>query len=397
MGQGDRGVTLRIGMVAPEFPPDVGGVQTYSYGLAEALAAVGLEVTVFTRRDRAVEPVPAGCRREAVLRLRRRLDRAVLQRTDIDAWHATNAAYAWIAMEDPRPVVVSVHGNDFLKPYVLVERPDFARFGPLAFCARRLRPLEERVGRRSVASMLNRALPHANRILTNSRYTEAALLDRIPACRGRTTVGLVGVAPEFLRWRPDGTAEHIAHRLITVSRLSEPRKNVDRVLRALAQLQQKHEFVYTIVGDGPDAPRLKTLAEELGLGERVRFLGRIAGQKLREELTASGLFVLTSSVLPDSHEGFGIVYLEANACGTPVLAARQAGAVEAVAEDISGFFVDEPSVEALRAALDAHLDGRHRFDADACRAHAARFTWRRVAEAALPWYEADPQHAAGGE
>ena len=113
----------------------------------------------------------------------------------------------------------------------------------------------------------------------------------------------------------------------------------------------------------------------------MRFLGRVDGERLRRELAASGLMVLTASALRHSHEGFGIVYLEANACGTPVLAARTGGAVEAVAEGESGFFVGELTPEGVAEALGRFLRGAVRFDEAACRAHAGRFRWARVAEA----------------
>lgn len=89
---------------------------------------------------------------------------------------------------------------------------------------------------------------------------------------------------------------------------------------------------------------------------------------------------------PASHEGFGIVYLEAAASGVPSLAARLAGAVEAVADGESGYFVETPNVEAIEAALASFLSGRIRFDVDDCRSFARRFTWARVADVAMKSY-----------
>ena len=98
------------------------------------------------------------------------------------------------------------------------------------------------------------------------------------------------------------------------------------------------------------------------------------------ELSSADLFILTSSTLPASHEGFGIAYLEANAAGAPVLAARLAGAIEAVDEGVSGMFVDEPTVAQIQAAIERLLSGHVSFDPERCREFASRFTWRRVAE-----------------
>jgi len=89
---------------------------------------------------------------------------------------------------------------------------------------------------------------------------------------------------------------------------------------------------------------------------------------------------LTASIEPGSHEGFGIVYLEAAASGVPSLAARLAGAAEAVAEGKSGFFVDAPVAASISSALARYLNGEIRFDADTCRDFAREFDWIRIAD-----------------
>ena len=141
-----------------------------------------------------------------------------------------------------------------------------------------------------------------------------------------------------------------------------------------------------MVGDGADRPRLEALSDRLGLGEHVEFAGFVTDTVLQSHYARADLFILTSSIIPDSHEGFGIVYLEAAASGVPSLAARLAGAAEAVEEGVSGLFVEEPTTEALEQALHRFLSGTHRFDADACRNFARRFTWQKVVQHALPYY-----------
>ena len=102
------------------------------------------------------------------------------------------------------------------------------------------------------------------------------------------------------------------------------------------------------------------------------------------------LFVLTASIVPGSHEGFGIVYLEAAASGVPSLAARLAGAAEAVADGRSGFFVDTPDIASIRDALARFLAGDIRFDADTCRDFARGFDWKRVADVCEAAYREVP-------
>jgi len=211
------------------------------------------------------------------------------------------------------------------------------------------------------------------------------LLERIPACRGLTSVGFVGVGAHFfdVTWKAstDGVP-----RLLTVSRLSEPRKNVDQVLHALSRLKDRHDFRYTVVGDGHDRARLEKLARELGLEQRVRFTGFVDRGELLNLYAHSDLMVLASGVTRDSHEGFGIVYLEAAASGVPSLAARLGGAAEAVDEGRSGMYVEEPTVDAIAGALARFLDGHIRFDPETCRTFARGFTWARVVDHSLQYY-----------
>ncbi len=373
-----------IGIVSPEFPPDIGGVENYALGYARALSDRGYPVTLFTKRHPEGEIHPPRIEIRPELKLRRVLDRTLLKDRGIDAWHAMNAAYAWMAEETEKPVVVSVHGNDFLRAYFPVSAPALYRFGPFWRWEVPWRRMEN-AWRMDTTAKLRRWLPKAACILTNSHYTEKVLLETIPACRGKTLPALVGVDPFFLSLPLCDADRHRPIRLISITRLSEPRKNIHRVLHALADLRQ-YEFHYTIVGDGREKSELEALTKSLNLQNRVSFAGRMDREDLREKLRQSDLFILTSSILPTSHEGFGLVYLEAAACGVPSLAARLAGAAEAVAEGESGFFVETPETKAIATALASFLCGETRFEREACREFARGFSWERVVKPALPFY-----------
>lgn len=373
-----------IGILAPEFPPDIGGVENYALGYVQALAGMGYPVTVFTKRHPQGEISLPKVEIRPVLKLRRVLDRTLIEASSIAAWHAMNAAYGWIAEETEKPVVISVHGNDFLRAYLPVTAPAIYRFGPLWRLEGPLRCLE-RAWRADTTANIRRWLPKACAILANSRYTERVLLEKIPACRGKTVPALVGVDPFFFELPLDPKARHRPLRLVSVTRLSEPRKNVHRVILALAKLKS-YDFHYTIIGDGSARPELEKLAAKLGIEGKVSFPGSLPLQALRERLAHSDLFILTPTVLPTSHEGFGLVYLEAAACGVPSLAARLAGAAEAVAEEESGFFVESPTTEAIAAAVESFLLGKIRFERERCREFARQFTWEGVVKRAIPFY-----------
>jgi len=385
-------MTLRIGLVTSEFPPDLGGVETYAWQLANELGRrPNLQVTVYAPHKSAGIAAPPGVTIKPILTSCMGLDWPKLKDESIDVWHALSAAHAWLALKG-RPTVVSIHGNDFLAPYPLTIRPALRLPGLRALRTiiwRRFRPL----WRRATHSMLARALPYASAIISNSRYTADILLKQHPACAGKVHVAWVGVDPIF--FDVPRAPKNKAPQLLTVCRLSEPRKNVDRVLHALAALKDRFEFEYIVAGEGGLLPELKRLADSLGLGERVRFVGRVSDAELRDLYARADLFVLAASVVPGSHEGFGIVYLEAAASGVPSVAARLAGAAEAVADDRSGFFIDTPDVASIRDALARYLSGDIRFDAITCREFARGFGWERVADICEAAYREIPVRKSG--
>lgn len=99
-------------------------------------------------------------------------------------------------------------------------------------------------------------------------------------------------------------------------------------------------------------------------------------------------------IVPGSHEGFGIVYLEAAASGVPSHAARLAGATDAVADGVSGWFVDQPDVAGITAALDDFFSVRVTFDSARCREFARGFLSASVTDAMLAHYPAAAAAAA---
>ena len=375
---------MKVAVVSPEFPPDIGGIETYAIEFCRELLRQGHEVTVFTQRHPDGEITLPGLRVVPGLSFAQDADERLFAAHPADIWHPLNAAYAWIALSE-RPTVVSVHGNDFLAAYLPMAPFSLERLPILWRYADRMRRTLLPVWLRRSQKLLTRALPQAAHILTNSCFTEAALLEQIPACRGKTSVAYVGVSERFfsVTHAPRGDAPM---RLLSVCRLSEQRKNIDLVLRALARLKDRYDFEYVIAGDGHLRVSLEQLADSLGLSGRVRFLGRVSDAELLDLYAGADLFVLTASIIPGSHEGFGIVYLEAAASGVPSLAARLAGAAEAVAEGKSGFFVNYPDENAIADALGCFLSGTIRFDSAICRKFAHQFTWQRVVEGATTAY-----------
>src|SRR5207244_354980 len=101
-----------------------------------------------------------------------------------------------------------------------------------------------------------------------------------------------------------------------------------------------------VVGDGDDRLRLKGLSERLGLQDLVQFRGLVPEHALPQAYSDADVFVM-----PSVKEGFGIVFLEALACGTPVIGGRADGSVDALLGGQLGTLIDPTDIAELRAAL----------------------------------------------
>lgn len=139
--------------------------------------------------------------------------------------------------------------------------------------------------------------------------------------------------------------------LLTVARL-EPRKGVDRVLRALpAVLRAVPSVRYAVVGEGRARRRWQALASDLGVARAVIWPGQVPADVLPRWYQAADVFVLVPTPGPGEVEGFGLVYVEAGACGVPSVAGRNGGTPEAVLHGKTGLLVPGEDVDALAEAI----------------------------------------------
>jgi glycosyltransferase involved in cell wall biosynthesis len=137
--------------------------------------------------------------------------------------------------------------------------------------------------------------------------------------------------------------------LLTLSRLSsaEQYKGHDEVLEALPELlNETPDLCYLICGDGDDRPRLEAKAHRLGLGDHVLFAGYVPEEEKADHYRLADAFVM-----PGRGEGFGIVYLEAMACGIPVVASSADASQEAVRHGELGIVVDPDNSPELEEAI----------------------------------------------
>jgi len=165
--------------------------------------------------------------------------------------------------------------------------------------------------------------------------------------------------------------------LVFVGRLNRY-KGVDIVIRALAKLAERGRVPRLMVaGSGEERDRLEGLAEQLGVADRVSFLGYVTEERKLELFRRSWIHVLASE-----KEGWGLSVLEAAGCATPTVASDAPGLREAVVDGRTGVLVPHGDVGALAAAIDRMLSdpqGRRALGSEA-RRYAEGFTWDACAD-----------------
>jgi glycosyltransferase involved in cell wall biosynthesis len=368
---------MRIGIIATEFPPSTGGMQVMAWNLTLALSERH-ELVVFTRKGSGV-PSPSF---ETAAVLDGDMDRDIVKLAssdpgrDVDVWLAMNAGYAALAGRLDRPMAVFCNGNDFLTPWVIGTPRLFDHLERMPHVWRYAEPLRQAWRRRA----LKNGLSHAKAVLPISENTRDLLVGRLGIGPDRPVVINPGVEDMFFQPRPVRDGGPLE--LLTVARLDSRnrRKNVDGVLHAIASIGTGLDIRYTVVGDGDDRQRLEALARDLGIAERVRFTGRLDQSGILAAYRKADLFVLAAKASATDVEGFGIVYIEANASGVPVLCSRSGGAVDAVRHGESGLLIDDADPESIADGIRDFRNGSHDFDPVRIAAHAEGFRWRSVAD-----------------
>ena len=224
--------------------------------------------------------------------------------------------------------------------------------------------------------MEGNALDACDRILVESEFIRRRLHEHHPGVAA-DKVTLIAGAVDLARFRPEGTREAARARfgigdgpvVLTVRRLVE-RMGIDLLLRAAAELPV---LEVVVGGDGPRRGGLESLAKSLGV--RARFLGFVPDENLPALYRAADLFVLPTRAL----EGFGLVAVEAMACGTPALG-TPVGAIPEVLGPL-GLVVGDVSAPAIAAGLKKFFAAPDPDLGRRCREHvAALYDWARRVE-----------------
>jgi D-inositol-3-phosphate glycosyltransferase len=408
---------MRVAMVSEHASPlatlggvDAGGQNVYVSALSQALAARGHEIEVYTRRDDARLPervalgpnvdvvhVPAGPARP-------------LTKDDLADWmpvFGDRLAEAWSGGAG-RPDLVHAHfwmsGMAAVRALREVREPV-----PLVQTFHALGSVKRRFQGRNDSSPSHRI--ETERMLARTATAVLATCsDEVEELAGMNAtpreVRVVPCGVDLDRFSPLGprrppvtlpAGTTAATRLVCVGRLVQ-RKGVDTVIQALTHLP---DHVLVVVG-GPDAAelgsdvealRLRELADRLGIGDRVHLIGRVEHDDLPGLLRWADVVVGAPW-----YEPFGIVPLEAMACGRPFVGTAVGGLLDTVLPGVNGLLVppqDPPALARALRTLSEFPGARENMGRVARQAAIVRYGWDTVAEQVESVYAALLENTAG--
>ncbi len=337
-----------MNLLIPAYDFSYGGIAGYTYKVACSLARSSHTVWVAADRERSsvIEPAQVPYRR---VRLRRRLPR------DPRLWLDIPRQVFWARRHGIEGVIVPALFPGGITALGL------KRLAGLPYLVM-LHGRELNIGTRRAKMLAGAVLKHASVLVPVSRFTASQLRRLYPKAAPMHVV-YCGVDTDRFQPAPDREALKSRHGcggrrvLLTVSRLVR-HKGHAQVLQALAEIfRRMPDVLYVIAGAGPEENNIRKAVADQGLHDHVRLLGRVSEDDLPQWHALCDVFVLPTRDTRDTEsgsravEGFPVVFLEANACGRPVIAGRSGGTVETVQDGITGVVVDGSDVTEVRDAI----------------------------------------------
>jgi glycosyltransferase involved in cell wall biosynthesis len=347
---------MRIAFISGAFQPEFGGMAGHAYQVALYLSRQGHDIAIYARKEKCsltqsvhIRVIPLLTHRFPGLDCL--LLKYQLRLFKPDRIHISEAGLAYRSITRRYPTLVRVVGNDFLRPWTGFNLPlRFLLYRiPSKFIRNKINRIETLLRKKVILKRLKNAA-----ILTNSQWTKNRLMENgIP--EGHITMMAGGVDTGIFKPSQDKTAIRRELGLsdgwtifITVCNLIE-RKGIDRVIQALARvIPECPDCFYVIVGDGNFQVELNRLIEENHLHDHVRFTGRLHQDQVARYYQASDIYVqisrdvILADGIHDNAESMGRTFIEAGACGLPVIAADVGGIPSVVGDGRNGILVKDP-------------------------------------------------------
>ncbi len=337
---------MRLLFVSQDFPPDIGGIQTYTYELAVRLESMFEKFSLIVpdhKRGHTIDDI---------------LDFKIHRIKGSNSMLPYTMSFVYSKIAKEGKFDISFHSQwQTIAPAIRSKTNGYPQKIYVAVHARELlfNPYGKGMLGRWFEKRRNKLLMKVDHFFPVSHYT-AGLLEK------------KGISPEKMTVFNNGTDPNIFYPkdvrnlkqklglgknkiLLTTTRLVR-RKGIDRVIKALSNVVEKHpDLVYMIVGDGPEKEYLKDLVSQNKLEKYVYFRGKVPYSELNDYYNLCDVFVMPSRTIEPDVEGFGIVFLEAGACSKPVIGTFSGGIPDAIAHGKTGLLVEETDINQLSEAI----------------------------------------------
>lgn len=356
---------MRILIITTFYPPAKGGIQTYSYQIAQNLVELGNDITVFALSCDGIKKIFLSPSFRTYKNGKKVSFLNVLTRHDailVTSWFPSAIIGVFLSRLYSAELFISAHGNELLYPK---RNPVLHKL--MLFCFK-----------------------NAKKIFAVSSYTKQLLINE-GIEENKIAVIPNGTDPQRFNLNIDFKELVKKHDLqnkkiiLSISRLVK-RKNFGAVIEVMPEiLKEVPDAVYIIGGTGPMEEEWKKLAEEKEVEDKVIFVGYIPDEDLPKYYAMCDVFVMPSIEMKEEGEveGFGIAFLEANACGKPVIGGKSGGVEDAIVDGETGFLVDpinkkeikEKIIKILKnpsLAKSLGMKGRKRIEEE--------LSWRKVTE-----------------
>lgn len=344
---------MRLLLVTQDFPPNTGGIETYSYELSkrfvESVEKFAVLAPSNTDSKLLDQSLPYSVYRIPVknsllplaapfpvmyFAMKNKFDTVFHAQ-----WQTAGASIISKKFGYPKNIFVAAHARELLiSPF----------YGNSGWFSQKLHDK-----RKKMFAKIDGFFPVSN-------YT-ASLLHQEGVPKEKTHVVGNGTDPEVFKpkdIRSLANELNVQNKkvILSICRLV-PRKGLDLVVKAVGKIvDRRKDIVYLVGGTGPDEDRLKTLVADLGLRNYVKFVGRVPDDKMASYYSLGDVFVMPASSEPPDVEGFGIVFLEANACGTAVIGSKTGGIPDAIVHGETGFLIQENNLDELVSYLEELLN-----------------------------------------
>ncbi len=265
--------------------------------------------------------------------------------------HPSGYVAAMVSKIFKRPYILTVHGSDILEKYVD----------------------KKTVNRRK--RNRNFGLRQADRVICVSHYLKKAIMNLgVPSEKIAVIPNGIDTKTFYLSSSPNGKSD-----IIFVGNFIE-RKGLDLLIKSFKKISMKSPDVnLKILGNGPIKSKIQLMVNELELNNRVKFMDQVSNTEIATIIQNSRLLCL-----PSREEGFGVVLIEALACGVPVVGARTGGIIDIIKSEEIGLLFEPGDANDLAFKLQYALDKK--WNQDMIRQAGLKFSWDRIIDQIIEQY-----------